>query len=862
MIKKLFTVSALILAAFSGQAQCSDLFFSEYIEGSGSNKAIEIYNPTSNDIDLTDYVVERFNNGGTTPTGTYTFPTGTMITAGGVYVIGNSGADPAILAVSDTTNAATFFNGDDAMTLMNTLTGDTLDIIGVVGVDPGTNWAVGTGATSEFTLVRMVGVQQGTTDWTLSATQWDVLPQNTMDSLGSHTMTPCGPAPVVGPCAGPFFSEYIEGSSSNKAMEIYNPTSSAIDLSDYVVYRNNNGSVIPTDSLFPVGMLAAGDVYVIANPSANAAILAQEDTLHTLTFYNGDDAVFLVHIPTGDTLDIIGEIGVDPGAGWTVGTGATNNFTLIRKMSVNQGSTDWTSGVNEWDVYAIDMTDSLGAHSMLPCGSACVPTTFNQVISTCGPYTSPSGTYTWTSTGVYNDTIFNAQGCDSIYVIDLTVGSTTYSTVTETVCAGYTSPSGQVWTATGTYYDTITNVSGCDSIITYNLTVDPLSGACAGQCSEIFFSEYIEGSSNNKALEIYNPTTAAVDLNNYVIKRHTNGSPTASGTYDFPVGTMLNPGEVYVIANDAADSVVLSVADTTNGATWFNGDDAMTLENVVTGDTIDVIGLVGEDPGTNWPAGAGATSEYTLVRSMVVQQGNNDWATAASEWIALPQNTFDSLGMHTMISCQGCLTTYGTITESSCGDYTSPAGNTYSATGTYYDTLVNAGGCDSIVTINLTVTTIDNTITVTNYVDIVANQSGANYQWIDCDNGNVTITGATSQAYTPFTDGNYAVIIELNGCTDTSDCEPYQAWGINEYDLSHQVVVAPNPTSGKVTVDLGENLNEVTINIVDGLGRSVSTSTFDSVQTTEMEINGEAGYYFVEVYVSGIKSAVIKLIKK
>lgn len=181
-------------------------------------------------------------------------------------------------------------------------------------------------------------------------------------------------------CSDLFFSEYIEGSSSNKSLEIYNPTSTVVDLSDYVVYRANNGSFTPTDSIFMQGMLGADSVFVITNPSANAAIASESDTTHTLCFYNGDDAVYMIKISTGDTLDIIGVVGVDPGSGWTVGTGATNNNTLVRKASTFSGQLDWSIGVTEWDVFPIDMTDSLGAHTKLSCPSVAVDLVITEIM--------------------------------------------------------------------------------------------------------------------------------------------------------------------------------------------------------------------------------------------------------------------------------------------------------------------------------------------------------------------------------------------------------------------------------------------------------------------------------------------------
>lgn len=770
----------------------------------------------------------------------------------------------------------------------------------------------------------------------------------------------------VAQCNDLFFTEYIEGTGNNKAIEIYNPTATTIDLSGYTVFLNVNGNTTPLSSHVPSMMLAPGDVYVIANSSASAAILAIADVTASVANYNGDDAIYLVKNSTGDTLDIIGEIGIDPGNFWTVGTGSTQNYTLVRNVSVNQGTTSWATSQTQWSVFPIDMIDSLGAHTMTPCGG-CTPTTFNQTITACNSYTSPSGTYTWTTSGIYNDTIFDAGGCDSMYVIDLTVNSSIVTNIQDSACVSYTSPSGNyVWTTTGiyndtifsttggcdslfvvdltintgiffnittsscgdytspsgtytwttsgiyndtifsttggcdsiytvdltinqptfstfavegcnsylspsgvlwvnsgTYSDTLVNAAGCDSIITFIVTLDPNSPtACAGQCSEIFFSEYIEGSSNNKALEIYNPTFTSVDLSNYVVKRHTNGAPTASGTY--AMTGILAPGAVYVIGNASADPAILNVSDTTNAATFFNGDDAVSLENILTGDTLDIIGQIGIDPGTNWAVNGGATSEFTLVRSMGVQKGNTDWSTAAIEWTALPQNTFDSLGAHYMIACttMPCVNTSSTISPSTCDSYTSPSGNnTWTVSGTYTDIIPNAAGCDSTITINLTV--VDVNINVTNNDPLLtAGAVGATYQWIDCDNGNAPIAGATSQSFAPTVNGDYAVIVTVNGCADTSACETVNSVGLNQFELNHTIVVSPNPTSGAIHVNLGKAYDNVAIRILDAVGREVSAQSYKSTAAADLTIDGNAGYYFVEVSIDGVRSAVIKLVKQ
>ena len=152
-----------------------------------------------------------------------------------------------------------------------------------------------------------------------------------------------------------FISEYLEGGGNNKALEIYNPTGAEVDLSNYRLYRANNGATAWQDSLDLVGTLAAGDVYVVGNPSTNSpavakAIIDASDTLHTITYYNGDDALALA-MKDGETwtiIDVIGTFGEDPGSAWDVAdvSEATNEQTLVRKPTVKTGNSTWN---NNWE---------------------------------------------------------------------------------------------------------------------------------------------------------------------------------------------------------------------------------------------------------------------------------------------------------------------------------------------------------------------------------------------------------------------------------------------------------------------------------------------------------------------------------
>ncbi|NVO03678.1 MAG: T9SS type A sorting domain-containing protein [Bacteroidetes bacterium] len=99
-------------------------------------------------------------------------------------------------------------------------------------------------------------------------------------------------------------------------------------------------------------------------------------------------------------------------------------------------------------------------------------TTSSITASGCNSYASPSGLYNWTSSGMYNDTLANSAGCDSIITVNLTINNSTSSTINPVGCGSYISPSGNYWDVPNTYFDTIPNANGCDSIITINLTIE------------------------------------------------------------------------------------------------------------------------------------------------------------------------------------------------------------------------------------------------------------------------------------------------------------------------------------------------------------------------------------------------------
>jgi predicted extracellular nuclease len=303
-MKKIFTI--LLAAAISQtiMAQCTDLFFSEYVEGLSNNKGLELYNPTNAAISLSGYKILLYTNGAVTPSKTLNLSGN--IASLHTYVMSDSSANGYIKALADTIlntlagNDVTSFNGNDAIALVKNNT-DTLDIIGQIGVNPGNNsgWTVDTGTTANHTLIRHADVHAGTKDWTISATQWSVLPHDTV-RLGSHTMNACGtvvvPSVVFSPNAYTFSGvngNYNEGivlnaqQSTAYTVQVQLISGNAAYVNNYTTQTvsfpiNTQTQTLPlTITNDTTGGATHVLVFKLVSPSGNLTI--GNDSLFTLT---------------------------------------------------------------------------------------------------------------------------------------------------------------------------------------------------------------------------------------------------------------------------------------------------------------------------------------------------------------------------------------------------------------------------------------------------------------------------------------------------------------------------------------------------------------------------------------------------
>jgi uncharacterized repeat protein (TIGR03803 family) len=207
----------------------------------------------------------------------------------------------------------------------------------------------------------------------------------------------------------------------------------------------------------------------------------------------------------------------------------------------------------------------------------------------------------------------------------------------------------------------------------------------------------------------------------------------------------------------------------------------------------------------------------------------------------------------TVFKLQYCTPVIGTDVVAACGSYTWIDGNTYTAsnnTATYNMAGASANGCDSLVTLNLTVNNPDVTVT-TSSATLTANATGAAYQWLDCTNNFAVIPGATNQSFTPAANGNYAVAVTQNSCTDTSSCNNITGIGIAEHTANNMMFVSPNPSSGIFNVE-SSTLNASYI-ITDITGRVVASGQLTGKQTSIDLSNAQSGVYILKVDTKAIR---------
>ena len=375
----------------------------------------------------------------------------------------------------------------------------------------------------------------------------------------------------------------------------------------YLITANYNGT--SGTEYYPIinggtGTISTGSITAGLKSAVTTSTNLFKFTSSGANFIIQDGANYLYTTSTNNGLATKASDSNNWTAEYVSGKGFTLKYSGTSRYMTLYSNSNWRSYTSVYD-YASSQNGYLHIYSVTESGASLESIALSGNLSKTAYTTADS----WSPTG-------------------LTVTGTYSDSSTKTISSGITwSYSPLTPAAAGAGYNgnlTITaSVSGVsDASIVKTVTVSEAP-------PELFISEYLEGSSNNKYIEIFNPSSATVDLTNYSLLIYANGNTSPSST--IALTGSLAKYQTYLVGNTSG---TLKTPDLASGALTFNGDDAVTLLNETTSTNVDVVGIIGStsDPG----------AEVTLVRNPSIIAPSQTYN--ASQWTSYGQDTATYLG--------------------------------------------------------------------------------------------------------------------------------------------------------------------------------------------------------------------------
>ncbi|MBL8784644.1 MAG: lamin tail domain-containing protein [Deltaproteobacteria bacterium] len=686
----------------------ADLFISEYVEPSaGNNKAIEIANFTGREVELSEYEVWKRVDGGDFGTGVVTklvLPS-QKLAHGAVFTICNGQGDALPAAACwKTSSGVTTFNGNDAIALRHN--GVTIDVIGDATLS-GDGWAVaGTAsATKDHTLSRKPTVVDSTDVWTTNVATWNVLAAGTYTGLGSHVVAATCRA-IAPPTV--FINEVVPGTGNTGFIEIATALAAPTDLGGWSLVTTAGSLTFPVGTTLAAQGFLAVDAEGLGVAVGQTEIVWLYDDLGDQQDTVGFVAADLGTGPSWGRLpDVTGPfqaLGLATPNAPNMNPGPTCGDTtcdatedcescladcghcrpLEGDLVITEVMADPTTGP-EWfevvnlasvplELSGVELLDDDIDFHVISAGTSFVVAPGEIFVLGSAAASYVDLVFAGFSLDPAGDAIVLRDGTEIIdrvhWTETLTSGvawslsaSKTTAAANDTA-ASWCSATGSFEAGLGTPGVANPVCTGCgDGTCGDGETCTTCAADCgtcpvAGCATEIFFSEYIEGASNNKALEIANFTGATVDLSQYEIWSIQNGGANTtwtSRTATTALSGSLENGKVIVLCHSSSNATILAACPAGNRFSTnpvnFNGNDAVGLAKKGAALPFDAIGTTGTAPAVGWDVAGTvtATANHTLVRKPSVNKGNIDWtAAAAGEWTVLAQDTATGLGAHTV----------------------------------------------------------------------------------------------------------------------------------------------------------------------------------------------------------------------
>lgn len=487
----------------------------------------------------------------------------------------------------------------------------------------------------------------------------------------------------------------------------------------------------------------------------------------------------------------------------------TTTATICSGMSYSfHGQNFMSSGI-----YSIPYSDMNGCDSTYTLNLTVNPPLSSSISAfICDGENYTVGTSIFSTTGVYAITLQNQAGCDSIVNLNLTVILPT-TTVNAAICSGESYMVGNTsFTTAGTYTINLLNQNGCDSTVTLNLSVLPNVSAtvnaaiCSGESYIIGSNSFTTSGTYTIVLQNMNGCDSTVTLNLQVLpvsssivnEEICSGETYSFNGFDYSVSGTYTA--VYTSANGCDSTVTLNLD-------VLNPSSSLTIVTICPGDSYLFNGTFYSSPGTYASIqtsvnGCDSTALLDLSINSIPPTILTDFICDGENYL-FNGNVYTQTGTYsaTLQSIDGCdsivtlnLTVQVTqptiIYETICfGETYFFNGNVYSSNGVYSDTLQTLNGCDSVIVLDLTILTPDIGINVMG-TTLTANQSGATYEWINCDD--LSVVGS-QQSFIGIANNNYAVVVTWNNCSDTSDCYLVSDVGIpNISSLTYFVYPVPS----------------------------------------------------------------------
>jgi hypothetical protein len=463
--------------------------------------------------------------------------------------------------------------------------------------------------------------------------------------------------------------------------------------------------------------------------------------------------------------------------------------------------------------------------------------------------------------GVYTDTLTAFSGCDSVLVLTLQVLPVQNTTIDASICEGSGFPyNGLVLTVPGTYVTTLTGSNGCDSIITLNLQVLPLSESliqatiCANEVYTFNGTDLDAPGVYLAMLQSANGCDSIVSLTLSVLptlQSQLQATICYNETYNF-YGSILNTSGTYeqiLTSSTGCDSsVTLTLTAVPQLTTNLSASICFGTTYDFNGQSLDSSGVYQANL-TGW-LGCDSTVvlDLTVLPLAITEL---DVTICQGETYPYNNGSLSMPGVYTFgfVAYNGCdsfVTIILTVLPKSAsaqvqticeGDSYTFDNQVLTTAGTYTTVYTAANGCDSTVSLVLIVNSVQTGVTQQGGTLTSEAVNASAYQWIDCNTSQV-IPSATTAVYTPQVTGNYAVQVTENGCKAQSACYFVEVVSTTEPESAFDWSIQPNPASGQVWVQVRKGPEVSSLECYDLTGRLLLRQQLHSGDPVRIDLSG------------------------